>query len=51
MPDEPAAAPARIPVMECPKCGKLIRTGFDGRTHELLILPVGPDSEERKEDD
>lgn len=46
--DETTLAATRILVMKCPMCGKLTRVGFDGRTHELLILPVGPESEERK---
>ncbi len=48
--DEITLEATRILVMKCPKCGKLTRVGFDGRTHELLILPVGPESEERKQD-
>jgi len=39
-----------ILVMKCPKCAKLTRVGFDGKTHELLILPVGPESDEGKHD-
>jgi len=41
----------RILVMKCPNCGKLTGAGLDGRTREFLILPVGPDSEERKPDE
>ena len=48
--DEITLEATRILVMKCPRCGKLTRVGFDGRTHELLILPVGPESEERQED-
>ena len=48
--DEITLEATRILVMKCPKCGNLTRAGFDGRTHELLILPVGPESEEREQD-
>ena len=44
--DEITLEATRILVMKCPRCGKLTRVGFDGRTHELLILPVAPDSEQ-----
>lgn len=37
-------------VIKCPKYGKLIRVGFDGGTHEFLILPVGPESDEGDQD-
>ena len=48
--DENTLEATHILVRKCPKCGKLTRVGLDGKTHELLILPVGPDSEERKQD-
>jgi len=49
--DEITLEATRILVMKCPKCGKLTRTGFDGKTHEFLILPVGPDSDEGGQDE
>lgn len=48
--DELTLEATRILVLKCPKCGKLTRVGFDGRTHELLILPVGPESDESDPD-
>jgi hypothetical protein len=44
--DEITLETTRIVVMKCRRCGKLTRVGFDGGTHELLILPIGPQSEE-----
>jgi hypothetical protein len=48
--DEVTLEATRILVKKCPKCGKLTRVGFDGRTHEMLILPVGPESDYAKRD-
>lgn len=48
--DESTLEATRLVVMKCPKCSKRTRVGLDGKTHELLILPVGPDPEERKDD-
>lgn len=48
--DEITLDATHILVMKCPKCGKMTRVGFDGRTHELLILLVGLESEEHKDD-
>jgi hypothetical protein len=43
--DENTLEGVRIIVLKCPRCGKLTRVGLDGRTHELLVLPVGSESQ------
>jgi hypothetical protein len=45
--DENTLEAVRIIVLKCPICGKLTRVGLDGRTHELLVLPVGSESQAR----
>ena len=44
--DQVTLEAVRIIVVKCPKCGKLTGAGLDARTHELLVLPAGSESEE-----
>ncbi|GIW97272.1 MAG: hypothetical protein KatS3mg111_0605 [Pirellulaceae bacterium] len=48
--DEITFEATRILLIKCQKCGKLTRSSLHGNTHESVILPVRPDSDEGCQD-